>query len=159
ALDGSPRIARCKTALPSGARGDRSSDPYTCMDGSPRVASRHALLHRSKCADRSIDHRASRNDRAFRAPCPTDSSPDRSPQRLSLLRRRRAAWGFAAAPHQPRVKHEKRSTMKTTPTNTRIQQTAADQHLIDGFTHAASSIASLVIASATVTTKDIVATL
>jgi hypothetical protein len=49
--------------------------------------------------------------------------------------------------------------MGNTPKNNRIQQTAADQHLIDGFTDAASSITSLVIGSATVTTKDIVATL
>jgi hypothetical protein len=49
--------------------------------------------------------------------------------------------------------------MKNTPNNNRTQQTAGDQHLIDGFTHAAASITSLVIASAAVTTKDIVATL
>jgi hypothetical protein len=49
--------------------------------------------------------------------------------------------------------------MKNTPNNNRTQQTAADQHMIDGFNDAATTITSLVLASAAVTTKDIVATL
>src|ERR1019366_2714968 len=49
--------------------------------------------------------------------------------------------------------------MSNTPKNNRIQQTAADQHLIDGFNDPATTIASLVIASATVQKTDIVATL
>src|ERR1017187_1695165 len=49
--------------------------------------------------------------------------------------------------------------MSNTPKNNRIQQTAADQHLIDGFNDPATTIASLGIASATVQKTDIVATL
>jgi hypothetical protein len=49
--------------------------------------------------------------------------------------------------------------MSNTPKNNRTEETAADQHMIDGFNDPASTIASLVIASATVEKTDIVTTL
>ena len=49
--------------------------------------------------------------------------------------------------------------MSNTPKNNRTEETAADQHLIDGFNDPATTIASLVIASATVQKPEIVATL
>jgi hypothetical protein len=49
--------------------------------------------------------------------------------------------------------------MSNTPKNNRIQETAADQHLIDGFNDPGATITSLVIASVVVQKTDIVATL
>ena len=49
--------------------------------------------------------------------------------------------------------------MSNTPKNNRILETAADQHLIDGFNDPATTITSLVIASVAVQKTDIVATL
>jgi hypothetical protein len=46
-----------------------------------------------------------------------------------------------------------------TPKKNRIDQTAAEQALIDGFNKHAAAIPSMVISGATQTTKDIVATL
>src|SRR5450755_365475 len=46
-----------------------------------------------------------------------------------------------------------------TPKNNRIDETAADQHLIDGFTKHAATITTMAIGGASLPTKDIIATL
>ena len=57
-------------------------------------------------------------------------------------------------------KNEQVHTMGiNTPKNNRIDETAADQHLIDGFTRHAATITTMAIGGASLPTKDIIATL